>query len=530
MLTALIPRLLKIVIPFTIVFTTAASPAWIGQATPEPPPVESMLREVLRRSPEGIDLQITDLTIEGPWMVAGVIPASLGPSGLEGDGRHVIGLWQGQAWDVAFEGTPEFRRLLREIPDVLISATDKVWLDYENPPADAPLESITVSGYKLPWPSGVTYYVTRAWITGACSHWEDYAVDVQMPLGSAIVAMKGGTVSSVVENLTACGCSSALMNSSNYVQITHSDGTSALYAHIGQNQAVVDVNDTVAQGEVIAYSNQIGFTCGIGTTCPSGTCTLPNPADCTPFPHLHFHVTNSSGVKQYIIFDDVSGGDISGCNSYTSGNQGACCGCLVGMQSPGGLSSQNMSLLEVTALQSRPNQTELEGERDQPKDSDVAEMRSNADGHASMEWEPYIRLKPSQLAGSSAPQEAHAEVMDAVGNVPQPILASVRAVLDVDPPASANYTLAHSVVAMGGGPKTSASYRVNGSSGQLYQTGVLQSASYQVRSGYWAGITANAPAVQQSTLLLGAGWSLVTLPLDQMCIRDSSTPPVLAPT
>ena len=54
-------------------------------------------------------------------------------------------------------------------------------------------------------------------------------------------------------------------------------------------------------------------------------------------------------------------------------------------------------------------------------------------------------------------------------------------------PASASYRIARSAFGMGGGIKTSASYTVRGTSGQPYQTGLLQGTNYQVLSGFWAG-------------------------------------------
>jgi hypothetical protein len=41
---------------------------------------------------------------------------------------------------------------------------------------------------------------------------------------------------------------------------------------------------------------------------------------------------------------------------------------------------------------------------------------------------------------------------------------------------------------MGGGEKTSDGYKIRGTSGQFSGTGQLQSTSYQVASGFWAGV------------------------------------------
>ena len=55
-------------------------------------------------------------------------------------------------------------------------------------------------------------------------------------------------------------------------------------------------------------------------------------------------------------------------------------------------------------------------------------------------------------------------------------------------PTSSGYYLARSVVAMGGGVKTSGSYQVLGTSGQTNDAGHLKSTNYTVNSGFWPGV------------------------------------------
>jgi murein DD-endopeptidase MepM/ murein hydrolase activator NlpD len=62
------------------------------------------------------------------------------------------------------------------------------------------------------------------------------------------------------------------------------------------------------------------------------------------------------------------------------------------------------------------------------------------------------------------------------------------------PPASASYRIARSVFGSGGGPKTSAYYVMQGTSGQTTGVAWRQSSSYVLRSGYWGRIaTHSAP-------------------------------------
>ena len=82
-------------------------------------------------------------------------------------------------------------------------------------------------------------------------------------------------------------------------------------------------------------------------------------------------------------------------------------------------------------------------------------------------------------------------------------------------PSSTSYRIARSVLGMGGGTKTSASYRVQGTSGQLSGAGVLAGSSYRVRSGFWAGMTcplaefAAAPDISVNGAIVTLEWNAV---------------------
>ncbi len=233
----------------------------------------------------------------------------------DGEGLIFLALWENGAWQVWFEGTEEFRNLMHAAPEGLVPEPLKVLLDYTNEPKpDNEIEQqINASGYKLPWPGGVAYYISRAWASGSCNH-ASQAMDAVMPIGREIVAARAGIVDTVVQQYDDCGCSSA--NRYNYIKIRHNpnDGLYDYYIHIGKNRSLVSPGQAVAQGQPIAYSDQIGYTCG-SSTCPAGTC---RNGSCNPGAHLHFHVSNSAGTRQYVRFDDV--GDLVGCRTYTSGN------------------------------------------------------------------------------------------------------------------------------------------------------------------------------------------------------------------
>lgn len=122
------------------------------------------------------------------------------------------------------------------------------------------------SDYKLPWPAGVTHQIAQGNCAGA-SHIgsQRYAYDIQMDIGTTVIAARDGVVIEAEGSHPDGGGCSQL----NQVRIKHSDGTIANYLHLTQNGALVTVGQNVTQGMTIAHSGNSG---------------------CTSGPHLHFMV------------------------------------------------------------------------------------------------------------------------------------------------------------------------------------------------------------------------------------------------
>ncbi len=102
------------------------------------------------------------------------------------------------------------------------------------------------------------------------------AIDVSMPVGTAIHAAREGLVINVAARHFKSSLNPQDMDEANFVQVLHDDGTSAIYAHLQLDTVRVRVGQQVARGEYIASSGNTGFSSG---------------------PHLHFVVLRNVGLR-----------------------------------------------------------------------------------------------------------------------------------------------------------------------------------------------------------------------------------------
>lgn len=139
------------------------------------------------------------------------------------------------------------------------------------------------SSYLLPYPVGDAYKVevTTGHYRKANQGVGFYAVDFRMPIGSVIVAARGGEVVAVREKFKD---NNGQDLAENYVFIRHSDGTIGRYFHLTHQGALVDEGDVVEAGDVIAKSGNTGQSGGphlhfdvqqCGPNLPPGYNTLP---------------------------------------------------------------------------------------------------------------------------------------------------------------------------------------------------------------------------------------------------------------
>lgn len=124
--------------------------------------------------------------------------------------------------------------------------------------------------YDLPYASNKSYRVLQGF-GSRFSHTglEEFAIDIDMPIGTPVHAARAGVVAEVEESHNKGCWEDGCGKFANFIVILHSDGTTGEYYHLRKGGAVVYVGDSVAQGQKIGYSGNTGHT---------------------TMPHLHFAV------------------------------------------------------------------------------------------------------------------------------------------------------------------------------------------------------------------------------------------------
>jgi murein DD-endopeptidase MepM/ murein hydrolase activator NlpD len=126
--------------------------------------------------------------------------------------------------------------------------------------------------YRLPYPDGSAFRIGQAPggpITTHNSKESRYAVDINMPEGTPVVAARDGVVILTESRYASGGTTPDFLDKANEIQIQHSDGTIAVYVHLAYGGVHVYPGQRVLAGTRIGLSGSTGYSFG---------------------PHLHFAV------------------------------------------------------------------------------------------------------------------------------------------------------------------------------------------------------------------------------------------------
>jgi murein DD-endopeptidase MepM/ murein hydrolase activator NlpD len=136
--------------------------------------------------------------------------------------------------------------------------------------------------YRAPFAVAQAFEVTQA-PPNAVTHvtpGSRHAIDIAMPVGTAVHAAREGVVINVAAKHFRSGLTPQSMDDANFIEILHDDGTHAIYAHLQLDTVRVKRGQRVARGEYIANSGNTGFSSG---------------------PHLHFVVVRNAGMQSVSV-------------------------------------------------------------------------------------------------------------------------------------------------------------------------------------------------------------------------------------
>lgn len=137
--------------------------------------------------------------------------------------------------------------------------------------------------YRLPFQDGLQFRVSQANGGPITTHNEKgamYAVDFPMPVGTPIVAARGGTVIDIVRPNKEGSKQAQFLDKANYVRILHDDGIWATYAHLLHFTSELYLGQRVKAGDPIGQSGNSGYSSG---------------------PHLHFVIQKNGGKSDISI-------------------------------------------------------------------------------------------------------------------------------------------------------------------------------------------------------------------------------------
>lgn len=174
---------------------------------------------------------------------------------------------------------PRSKRTLLSLPALDDAKVPSVSYRFAYLPGDPGSRHHAREGYRAPFSAGNNFPVTQAYPAAVTHDTPDseHAIDIAMPIGTDVLAARGGIVFEVAGHNFKGGINRAEnAHSANFVRILHNDGTYAVYAHLNWDSVRVRPGDYVVAGQYIADSGNTGFSSG---------------------PHLHFAVQRNAGMQ-----------------------------------------------------------------------------------------------------------------------------------------------------------------------------------------------------------------------------------------
>lgn len=112
--------------------------------------------------------------------------------------------------------------------------------------------------YSLPYAFNTSHCLVQGYYSHF-SHKNRAALDFKMKKGTGVFAARNGVVVRVKEDGYKGGWNRKYRPDGNYIIVQHGDSSRAGYWHLQHNGTLVNVGDTVRQGQLIALSGRTGY-------------------------------------------------------------------------------------------------------------------------------------------------------------------------------------------------------------------------------------------------------------------------------